>query len=265
MGVPRTASKQEIGLAYRHKALQYHPDRNTNPGAAERFKQINEIYQTLTNAKRRAEYDRGLHNPSRGYVQSQQATDETSERGGHEDWKPHTSSGRVEKDVQESSSNFGWDILYFTFVAKGRGSGPVHPSRRADMLRLALMIESDGRKLAGYCMLNRETAIQEFSNYVDDPSTAEEFVRQILELLRQDRHLCESVCVEYLSAGGDSEVFKRLLVIELELDEFEAENVVAAAASTMEEDAKFRAPCISIALVLVVGVVTGLVIYFASN
>ncbi len=59
LGVERSADADEVRKAYRKLALQYHPDRN--PGdkqAEERFKDINEAYQVLSDSQKRARYDR---------------------------------------------------------------------------------------------------------------------------------------------------------------------------------------------------------------
>jgi molecular chaperone DnaJ len=61
LGVPRGATEEEVRKAFRKKALEFHPDRNKEPAAAERFKEVNEAYQVLTDPQRRAEYDRFGH------------------------------------------------------------------------------------------------------------------------------------------------------------------------------------------------------------
>ena len=59
LGVERNASEDDIRKAYRKLAMKYHPDRNPNDKQAEeRFKEINEAYQVLSDSKKRAHYDR---------------------------------------------------------------------------------------------------------------------------------------------------------------------------------------------------------------
>jgi molecular chaperone DnaJ len=57
LGVPREADQRAIKDAFRQLALRYHPDRNKEPGAEERFKEIAEAYAVLSDPKKRAEYD----------------------------------------------------------------------------------------------------------------------------------------------------------------------------------------------------------------
>jgi molecular chaperone DnaJ len=61
LGVARNASPDEIKRAFRRLAMQYHPDRNPEPGAEQRFKEINEAYEVLSDPERRAAYDRYGH------------------------------------------------------------------------------------------------------------------------------------------------------------------------------------------------------------
>jgi molecular chaperone DnaJ len=57
LGVERSATDADIKKAFRKLAQQWHPDVNTDAGAAERFKQINEAYQVLSDPTRRQTYD----------------------------------------------------------------------------------------------------------------------------------------------------------------------------------------------------------------
>lgn len=58
LGVPRNASPEEIKASFRRLARQYHPDVNKEDGAEEKFKEINEAYGVLSDAEKRARYDR---------------------------------------------------------------------------------------------------------------------------------------------------------------------------------------------------------------
>ena len=58
LGVPSTASPEEITKAYRKLAMQYHPDRNSDSSAEERFKEIQNAYEILKDPKQRDAYDR---------------------------------------------------------------------------------------------------------------------------------------------------------------------------------------------------------------
>ena len=51
LGVPRDASEEQIKKAYRKMALKYHPDKNTSPGAEEKFKEVAEAYDVLSDGK----------------------------------------------------------------------------------------------------------------------------------------------------------------------------------------------------------------------
>lgn len=57
LGVPRTASAEEIQRAHRKLARELHPDMNKEPRAAERFQQAQEAYEVLKDPKKRARYD----------------------------------------------------------------------------------------------------------------------------------------------------------------------------------------------------------------
>lgn len=58
LGVSRTATLKEIKKAYRQKSLEYHPDKNKEEGAAEKFAEINRAYEVLSDDEKRQVYDR---------------------------------------------------------------------------------------------------------------------------------------------------------------------------------------------------------------
>lgn len=67
LGVPRTASAEDLKSAFRRLARQYHPDVNKEPGAEEKFKEINEAYAVLSDPEKRAAYDRFGHAGVQGF------------------------------------------------------------------------------------------------------------------------------------------------------------------------------------------------------
>ncbi|CAJ36444.1 J domain-containing protein [Methanocella arvoryzae] len=67
LGVGRDASPGEIKRAYHQLALHYHPDKNQSAEAAEKMRQLNEAYQTLSDPVARERYDAALRSPSPGY------------------------------------------------------------------------------------------------------------------------------------------------------------------------------------------------------
>ena len=86
LGVPKTATEKEIRSAYRKLARKHHPD--VNPGnaeAEERFKQINEAYEVLSDAEKRKKYDE-LGSRWREYEQAQRAGASGDGRGRPFDW-----------------------------------------------------------------------------------------------------------------------------------------------------------------------------------
>lgn len=68
LGVSKTATKEEIRKAYRKLSKQYHPDLNKEADAEEKFKEVTEAFEVLSDEEKRANYDRFGHaGPNQGF------------------------------------------------------------------------------------------------------------------------------------------------------------------------------------------------------
>ena len=61
LGVPKNASKPDLKKAFRRLAQQYHPDVNNDEDAEDKFKEVAEAYEVLSDDEKRAAYDRFGH------------------------------------------------------------------------------------------------------------------------------------------------------------------------------------------------------------
>jgi len=103
LGVGKSASPDEVKKAYRKVAMQYHPDRNPGDKAAEdKFKEAAEAYEVLSDADKKAQYDRFGHAGVSG-----------NGRGGH--------SANMDDIFSQFGDIFGEDVFGTFFGGGGRG------------------------------------------------------------------------------------------------------------------------------------------------
>lgn len=67
LGLNKSADKKEIKKAYRKLAKQYHPDRNKEEGAEEKFKEVQEAYEVLSDEQKKSAYDQYGHAATQGF------------------------------------------------------------------------------------------------------------------------------------------------------------------------------------------------------
>ncbi|GAA1824510.1 DnaJ domain-containing protein [Planosporangium flavigriseum] len=123
LGVPRDASQSDIQRAYRQLARRNHPDVNKNPGAEERFKEITEAYDVLSDPSKRKRYDQFGHQWRQVPEDFETAGAGFRQRAGAGAGGPWGGGVRVE-DFTEGGG-FDFEDLFGSFFGGrgGRGAG----------------------------------------------------------------------------------------------------------------------------------------------
>jgi curved DNA-binding protein len=108
LGVERTASEADIKKAYRRLARKFHPDVSKEKDAEEKFKEVAEAYQTLSDKEKRAAYDQlGSHRPGEDFRPPP-------------GWETHFTQGGAGDGIDLGGIDLG-DL--FEALGRGRGGG----------------------------------------------------------------------------------------------------------------------------------------------
>ncbi|MBU9672825.1 molecular chaperone DnaJ [Planococcus sp. CP5-4] len=114
LGVSKDASKEEIKKAYRKLSKQYHPDINKEADASEKFQEVKEAYEVLSDEQKRAQYDQfGHQDPNQGFG-----------GGGF-----------------GGAEGFGFDDIFSTFFGGGTRRRDPNAPRKGDDLQYSMNID----------------------------------------------------------------------------------------------------------------------------
>ncbi len=116
LGVEKSASKDEIKKAYRKLSKKYHPDINQEEGSDEKFKEVAEAYEVLSDENKRSQYD----------------------RFGHEGMKSQFGGGGG--GFQGSGGFGGFEDIFSSFFGGGRQADPNAP-RKGDDLQYTMTVD----------------------------------------------------------------------------------------------------------------------------
>lgn len=135
LGVTKTAKTEEIKKAYRTLAQQFHPDKNPGDAKAEeRFKEINEAYQVLSDPQNREKYDRlgsswNTHSHQGG-------------AGSPFDWQAWQNRGSSRNDFSQFSGGSGFSDFFETiFNNAGAGQKSARPQKSTSELQATISFQ----------------------------------------------------------------------------------------------------------------------------
>jgi len=142
LGVPRDAGQDEIRRAYRKLAREYHPDLNAEPDAEDRFKELGEAYEALSDPDRRGRYDR---------LGAQWHAKEQAPGGG--DFEDFFAGQGFDRDVGAEFGDGAFSEFFERLFGDGAAARPSGPLRGRDIeavLELSLedALTGVGRRLS---------------------------------------------------------------------------------------------------------------------
>lgn len=132
LGVPKNATTAQIKSAYRKLALKWHPDRNKDTGAEDKFKEINQAYEVLSDSQKKQMYDQVGHDnfTSRGASGQQQGNPFSGGgQGGPFSYTYTTSGGNPFEGFSGFEGSDPFDIFeqFFGFGNQGGQRRRAHP------------------------------------------------------------------------------------------------------------------------------------------